>query len=414
MYVQKRQPQPTNLTARIRLFAERILEERIRKTSLHNRTQELNREILFLVNAFVNGYWSATSSPLGATLHDYGGYYPNREFQSRDAIAHLRTLAERGVDCSAAIQALGTHLQDNRTPHLISNNIIEAIRVLALSGADFSHLVPFLEKQTDNARSRFCESAPGVLDIIKRRDQILHSQTTYRIQMEQRLTALSSRFEEAWSMPLPFMTLVTDATTSSRFVRREIFESDTVTDFTGYALPSALVTATAERHRLYGRIVLWRTSMGDPHFDAIVFHEFAHLLKEPGKCFDCMKKTLFRTCNDKSQADYLTRILSEGFAEFCSHLTTDTPILRNQDSKHLDEVIHEAEIKGWEHIATSDRYHFYVYEIGLNFFTLAHSLLRYSPLDYALLLSKTPPSPEELLSHNGGMRWAERVRFSKA
>jgi hypothetical protein len=286
---------------------------------------------------------------------------------------------------------------------------VETLKAIVSSGADCSPILSMLEKN-DNWMDREPDTQQKLIDGIKRSGEKVAAQKEYIRRMESRLTELAGIFERKWGMRLPLSMAVVDASTSRRFVcgHDRIFRLDPYYEFIGYELPKN-TTADARLHVFYGKIRLITSSIGKDGFDGDIYHEFAHLLREPKKLLKKIRNRLEKD-GDKKKAKFLTGVLEEGFAEFVSQQTANasqkhvcTPALCAEFSEKLDK-------HGWQKISSDEEFKVeFAYSLGSNFFSKAHAVLALHPIDYMRLLSVMPPTDNELLSMDGGTGWADRA-----
>jgi|GEM_PF-2636093 len=365
------------LLSRIRGFAEK------------RARPEMEREINFLANIVRGSYPTNMRSPI------FGVEFESDEYGRKDAAIALGNLAER-FDCSSAIPALIECLKNENEHHIVRKKAEETLRVIERANS------PSPESSNESIR--------------------------------QKLTEMIRRFEGFGLGELGNL-LITDYTGKYKFIR---FGHGDV-----HVLPFPFsifistyppknyfhITANASRNVFFGHIRISNVEISSTscEFEGMLMHEFAHLSKKFRKCLSQLSKHFTKFSDDvpksdkKGRAKYLTRVMDEGFALFFEYQTTDLPGKDNalkdaggkaelQLARIKRELTDGDRPHNWWWIYYDDYYRSATYTIGLNFFNQAHAVLNLTPKDYVDLLISNPPTPNEVLSVDGGREWATRTK----
>lgn len=391
-------------------FVNRLISSYIMGASRVNKPSMLEKELDFLVMTATRHFWLG-DSPLGKSPVDYGKQVVNNEYQCRDAIACIRTLASRGQDCGKALPML-LDMWEKDPSHVVRVNAGLAIERIALSGADLTDFMPRVLQHSGKEFDALSSQADAIAFAVSVREKILADKVSYITRMEQKLFELVSRFEKSRYGALPSHLIVVDASTSVRFICDEtrIFKADSEPEVLGYDFPREPVAATAHRHVTFGRITLWRANIEQDKFDVLMFHELSHLLRNVEKCLRILGAKLRREYG-KEKGSYLLRIIDEGLAEYLSKPSLSRLFGPPGFEGDVESVLNAVHAMGWAFVAADERYKRCVYSIGENFFFEAMLRVPMAPVEVMERLSRFPPSAEELLSKDGGRKWAARAAY---
>lgn len=264
--------------------------------------------------------------------------------------------------------------------------------------------------------------------------------------MKKKLNELIIRFE-ALGLGMVGNTLVWDFQSTSSFIRFGQGRFRTLplpfSLFVGGGAEPSLekLAATGCRTKFFGVVHIWKspTDVNDADFEQTMIHEFIHASKKFCRCLNILNKHFqqFKYMdenakwweikdNRKYRSRYLVKAINEGFAYFSANvlieLSGSRRLLEKSEKKaeqgiswikeHLGGETFRRRNWGWIYYDETCRD--YVIDVGINFFIKADSVLRQHPSDYLDYLFAVPPNPDEILTPEGGRKWAERIIASAA